>query len=228
MMSLFFRGTLPTWSMVAIVLSTVWPEFLAPTLLLVSSTRRVTLWRSAPAAPSTGCVSTATGLFFKHTLWRDSEFCLRHFGIFCHKIDTVLRRWQHSIYCMDRSPYCALLKNRFGVCSARSQEKPLSSSTQTQIWWYNCCSRVIIDCVRICFMYRCVRTVVISWKTKFSKLRMFLTLMYLFFRMEQNECECPCECPLEVNECTGNLTNAENRSVECLSHNTTWNYIYIH
>lgn len=30
-------------------------------------------------------------------------------------------------------------------------------------------------------------------------------------RMEQNECECPCECPLEVNECTGNLTNAENR-----------------
>uniref|UniRef100_A0A4W3HXJ0 Cache domain containing 1 n=1 Tax=Callorhinchus milii TaxID=7868 RepID=A0A4W3HXJ0_CALMI len=26
-------------------------------------------------------------------------------------------------------------------------------------------------------------------------------------RMEQNECECPCECPLEVNECTGNLTN---------------------
>ncbi|XP_016120811.1 VWFA and cache domain-containing protein 1-like, partial [Sinocyclocheilus grahami] len=28
--------------------------------------------------------------------------------------------------------------------------------------------------------------------------------------MEQNECECPCECPLEVNECTGNLTNAEN------------------
>lgn len=32
-------------------------------------------------------------------------------------------------------------------------------------------------------------------------------------RMEQNECECPCECPLEVNECTGNLTNAENRSV---------------
>lgn len=32
--------------------------------------------------------------------------------------------------------------------------------------------------------------------------------------MEQNECECPCECPLEVNECTGNLTNAENRSVQ--------------
>lgn len=31
------------------------------------------------------------------------------------------------------------------------------------------------------------------------------------FRMEQNECECPCECPLEVNECTGNLTNAESR-----------------
>ncbi|KAI1236902.1 hypothetical protein IHE44_0015160 [Lamprotornis superbus] len=30
-------------------------------------------------------------------------------------------------------------------------------------------------------------------------------------RMEQNECECPCECPLEVNECTGNLTNAESR-----------------
>ncbi|MEQ2163544.1 VWFA and cache domain-containing protein 1, partial [Goodea atripinnis] len=28
--------------------------------------------------------------------------------------------------------------------------------------------------------------------------------------MEQNECECPCECPLEVNECTGNLSNAEN------------------
>lgn len=33
----------------------------------------------------------------------------------------------------------------------------------------------------------------------------------IFHRMEQNECECPCECPLEVNECTGNLTNAENR-----------------
>lgn len=33
----------------------------------------------------------------------------------------------------------------------------------------------------------------------------------LLCRMEQNECECPCECPLEVNECTGNLTNAENR-----------------
>lgn len=32
--------------------------------------------------------------------------------------------------------------------------------------------------------------------------------------MEQNECECPCECPLEVNECTGNLTNAENRWVQ--------------
>lgn len=34
-------------------------------------------------------------------------------------------------------------------------------------------------------------------------------------RMEQNECECPCECPLEVNECTGNLTNAENRNPSC-------------
>lgn len=45
---------------------------------------------------------------------------------------------------------------------------------------------------------------------------MFLTehgIIFVFFRMEQNECECPCECPLEVNECTGNLTNAENRSV---------------
>ncbi|XP_030228638.1 VWFA and cache domain-containing protein 1 isoform X2 [Gadus morhua] len=34
-------------------------------------------------------------------------------------------------------------------------------------------------------------------------------------RMEQNECECPCECPLEVNECTGNLTFAENRNPSC-------------
>ncbi|XP_055076999.1 VWFA and cache domain-containing protein 1 isoform X2 [Periophthalmus magnuspinnatus] len=34
-------------------------------------------------------------------------------------------------------------------------------------------------------------------------------------RMEQNECECPCECPLEVNECTGNLTSAENRNPSC-------------
>ncbi|XP_075930052.1 VWFA and cache domain-containing protein 1 isoform X1 [Petromyzon marinus] len=34
-------------------------------------------------------------------------------------------------------------------------------------------------------------------------------------RMEQNECECPCECPLEVDECTGNLTNAENRNPSC-------------
>ncbi|TVK90659.1 VWFA and cache domain-containing protein 1 [Bagarius yarrelli] len=37
-------------------------------------------------------------------------------------------------------------------------------------------------------------------------------------RMEQNECECPCECPLEVNECTGNLTNAENRNPSCEIH----------
>uniref|UniRef100_A0A8B9HTH4 VWFA and cache domain-containing protein 1 n=1 Tax=Astyanax mexicanus TaxID=7994 RepID=A0A8B9HTH4_ASTMX len=37
-------------------------------------------------------------------------------------------------------------------------------------------------------------------------------------RMEQNECECPCECPLEVNECTGNLTNAENRNPSCEVH----------
>lgn len=36
--------------------------------------------------------------------------------------------------------------------------------------------------------------------------------------MEQNECECPCECPLEVNECTGNLTNAENRLVQNMFH----------
>ncbi|XP_048395492.1 VWFA and cache domain-containing protein 1 isoform X2 [Stegostoma tigrinum] len=35
-------------------------------------------------------------------------------------------------------------------------------------------------------------------------------------RMEQNECECPCECPLEVNECTGNLTNAESSLQESL------------
>lgn len=40
----------------------------------------------------------------------------------------------------------------------------------------------------------------------------FLFIVFFFpRRMEQNECECPCECPLEVNECTGNLTNAENR-----------------
>ncbi|XP_042273263.1 VWFA and cache domain-containing protein 1 [Thunnus thynnus] len=37
-------------------------------------------------------------------------------------------------------------------------------------------------------------------------------------RMEQNECECPCECPLEVNECTGNLTSAENRNPSCEVH----------
>ncbi|RXM36476.1 VWFA and cache domain-containing protein 1 [Acipenser ruthenus] len=37
-------------------------------------------------------------------------------------------------------------------------------------------------------------------------------------RMEQNECECPCECPLEVNECTGSLTNAENRNPSCEVH----------
>ncbi|XP_047231109.1 VWFA and cache domain-containing protein 1 [Girardinichthys multiradiatus] len=37
-------------------------------------------------------------------------------------------------------------------------------------------------------------------------------------RMEQNECECPCECPLEVNECTGNLSNAENRNPSCEVH----------
>ncbi|KAM6962725.1 VWFA and cache domain-containing protein 1 [Aplochiton taeniatus] len=37
-------------------------------------------------------------------------------------------------------------------------------------------------------------------------------------RMEQNECECPCECPLEVNECTGNLTYAENRNPSCEVH----------
>ncbi|XP_024134562.1 VWFA and cache domain-containing protein 1 [Oryzias melastigma] len=37
-------------------------------------------------------------------------------------------------------------------------------------------------------------------------------------RMEQNECECPCECPLEVDECTGNLTNAENRNPSCEVH----------
>ncbi|XP_027002706.1 VWFA and cache domain-containing protein 1 isoform X3 [Tachysurus fulvidraco] len=37
-------------------------------------------------------------------------------------------------------------------------------------------------------------------------------------RMEQNECECPCECPLEVNECTGNLTHAENRNPSCDVH----------
>ncbi|XP_055717555.1 VWFA and cache domain-containing protein 1 isoform X1 [Salvelinus fontinalis] len=37
-------------------------------------------------------------------------------------------------------------------------------------------------------------------------------------RMEQNECECPCECPLEVNECTGNLTYTENRNPSCEVH----------
>uniref|UniRef100_A0A8C9W668 VWFA and cache domain-containing protein 1 n=1 Tax=Scleropages formosus TaxID=113540 RepID=A0A8C9W668_SCLFO len=37
-------------------------------------------------------------------------------------------------------------------------------------------------------------------------------------RMEQNECECPCECPLEVNECTGHLTSAENRNPSCEVH----------
>lgn len=41
-----------------------------------------------------------------------------------------------------------------------------------------------------------------------------LVCVFCFFRMEQNECECPCECPLEVNECTGNLTSAENRQVQ--------------
>ncbi|XP_063283945.1 VWFA and cache domain-containing protein 1 isoform X1 [Pelobates fuscus] len=37
-------------------------------------------------------------------------------------------------------------------------------------------------------------------------------------RMEQKECECPCECPLEVNECTGNLTNTESRNPSCEVH----------
>lgn len=51
-----------------------------------------------------------------------------------------------------------------------------------------------------------------------------ITTSTVFFRMEQNECECPCECPLEVNECTGNLTNAENTLVQ---NNFGPHYIYI-
>ncbi|KAF7480595.1 VWFA and cache domain-containing protein 1 [Marmota monax] len=46
-------------------------------------------------------------------------------------------------------------------------------------------------------------------------------------RMEQNECECPCECPLEVNECTGNLTNAENRNPSCEVHQEPVTYTAI-
>lgn len=57
----FFRETSPTLSTAAIVPSTVWPESPEPTPSLGSSMRPVTLWRSAPAAQSTGCVSTATG-----------------------------------------------------------------------------------------------------------------------------------------------------------------------
>lgn len=41
--------------------------------------------------------------------------------------------------------------------------------------------------------------------------RCLMRFLFSSCRMEQNECECPCECPLEVNECTGNLTNAESR-----------------
>lgn len=48
-----------------------------------------------------------------------------------------------------------------------------------------------------------------SFEMRFITLLVFSPVFLL--RMEQNECECPCECPLEVNECTGNLTNAENR-----------------
>ncbi len=32
-------------------------------------------------------------------------------------------------------------------------------------------------------------------------------------RMEQTECECPCECPLEMNYCTGDLLEEEDRFV---------------
>uniref|UniRef100_A0A6I8NAW0 VWFA and cache domain-containing protein 1 n=1 Tax=Ornithorhynchus anatinus TaxID=9258 RepID=A0A6I8NAW0_ORNAN len=46
-------------------------------------------------------------------------------------------------------------------------------------------------------------------------------------RMEQNECECPCECPLEVNECTGNLTNAESRNPSCEVHQEPVTYTAI-
>ncbi|XP_010603533.1 VWFA and cache domain-containing protein 1 [Fukomys damarensis] len=46
-------------------------------------------------------------------------------------------------------------------------------------------------------------------------------------RMEQNECECPCECPLEVNECTGSLTNAENRNPSCEVHQEPLTYTAI-
>ena len=35
--------------------------------------------------------------------------------------------------------------------------------------------------------------------------------------MEQTECECPCECPLEVNYCTGDLLDDEDRYVEKLA-----------
>ncbi|EHB12295.1 VWFA and cache domain-containing protein 1 [Heterocephalus glaber] len=46
-------------------------------------------------------------------------------------------------------------------------------------------------------------------------------------RMEQNECECPCECPLEVNECTGNLTHAESRNPSCEVHQEPVTYTAI-
>ncbi|XP_022243736.1 VWFA and cache domain-containing protein 1-like isoform X1 [Limulus polyphemus] len=34
-------------------------------------------------------------------------------------------------------------------------------------------------------------------------------------RMEQKECECPCECPLEMNLCTGQLVDEEDRNPSC-------------
>ncbi|XP_054157249.1 VWFA and cache domain-containing protein 1-like [Oppia nitens] len=34
-------------------------------------------------------------------------------------------------------------------------------------------------------------------------------------RMEQTDCECPCECPLELNLCTGQLFDEEDRNPSC-------------
>ncbi|ELT96782.1 hypothetical protein CAPTEDRAFT_225126 [Capitella teleta] len=35
-------------------------------------------------------------------------------------------------------------------------------------------------------------------------------------RMEQSECECPCECPLQMDFCTGQLLDEENRNPSCV------------
>lgn len=166
----------------AIVPSTVWPGSLGPTPSLVSSTRLVTLWRSAPAAPLTDSVSTATGLCSTHTPVRDLLL-----------EDGTWAIWKNKTIYM----YC------FDICCVRSWELDSDVTDETQ--QMKC---YISTCCRLLFMISA--TTVSNSNECLPPLNMMISV---FCRMEQNECECPCECPLEVNECTGNLTNAENRSV---------------